>query len=95
MKPNKPDSFSGTAKEKVDLWLFEMEQYFDATGLAENRKVAFAASFLHGAAATWWRSHVIQSNNSTSGITRIVEWSQFYFDIKSSVQACKFTKDCT
>ena len=80
-KPNKPNAYNGAAKERVDLWVFEMEQYFAATGLAYERQVAYAASFLHGAAAAWWRTHVIQAAQPNSGIALITKW----FDFSNSI----------
>ena len=75
-KPNKPNAFNGTVKERVDIWCFEMDQYFKATGLPDSRKVAFASSFLHQAAATWWRAHCIMAATST-GVNQITTWKEF------------------
>ena len=54
-KVKQPDTFDGR-KTKVELWLFQVQQYFNATNLRENEPcVYYATNLLRGDAATWWR----------------------------------------
>lgn len=76
IKPPKPDCFHGyQRKEKVDLWLFEMEQYFAVVGLQDPQRVPFAASFLRNSAATWWRSRTMTGVGSQE--STLLTWSKF------------------
>ncbi|MGN6618759.1 MAG: hypothetical protein ACTHJ5_16415, partial [Ilyomonas sp.] len=77
IKPKKPDSFGGIRKQRVDLWVFELDQYFAAVGMPNDRKVAYAASSLQGPAATWWRAHVLQAATPNSGVHLITTWQEF------------------
>lgn len=76
-KPNKPEIFTAKKKQRVDLWVFNMTQYFAATAVAEHRKVPFAASFLQGAALTWWQAHITLAATPNSGVTLITTWLEF------------------
>ena len=53
-KPPRPETYDGTrfssGKSNVTTWLAEMQQYLTATGLAEDRWVAHAATYLRGTA---------------------------------------------
>lgn len=57
-RPAKPDCFSATtADSDVDLWLFSLDEYFEACNLNDDaRKIAEAATYLRGPALTWWRT---------------------------------------
>lgn len=55
IKPNKPEPFKGDRNENIDAWIFQFEQYFGMTAIPQDQRVAFAASFLNGRAAAWWR----------------------------------------
>lgn len=57
-KPNAPPIFSGKTNERPDHWLFQMNQYFDATQLHISTQVTFAASYLRDNAAIWWQRQV-------------------------------------
>lgn len=104
-KPMKPNTFSGSHtrssrvdgdQPRVDLWIFEMEQYFEATVMPEDKYVAFATSFLRGPAATWWHSHVLTAANSGGQIRRINVWAEFRQEIYGQfkpVNAEKIARD--
>ena len=53
--PAKPDKYSGRPG-KAEQWAFEMELYFDATGILDPKRVPFAAAMLTDHAGIWWRS---------------------------------------
>ena len=90
-KPNKPESYNGTTKEHVDIWCFEMDQYFKATGLPESRQVAFATSFFHGAAATWWRTLVIMADTNKDA-KRIETWKELCVELIKQFKPIKSIK---
>ena len=78
VRPPKPDFFQGNQrKEKVDLWVFEMERYFIAVQLPEQHKVAFAASFLRHNAATWWRARSLAAANDPNELMALGSWDGF------------------
>jgi hypothetical protein len=87
LKPQKPDCFHGNSRgEKVDLWIFEFEQYFNAVGVNDPQRVPYAASFLRDYAATWWRARCTaqaavtsssSSSSSSSSGTATMTWRQF------------------
>src|SRR4051794_13912492 len=52
-----PDTYDGH-KVSVELWIFQMKQYFLATGTQnQERTVYLVTNLLRGEAATWWRHH--------------------------------------
>ena len=71
-----PDKYSPRGQKSPSEFLFQCEQFFDASGFPLERQVPFAATLLADAAASWWRQH------RTSWPTlrpeeRIVTWVQF------------------
>jgi hypothetical protein len=81
LKPPRPDSFHGSQREKVDLWIFEMEQYFAIVGLVDPHRVPYAASFLRDAALTWWRTKQLAATSSSSQTDRLRYWNNFTKDL--------------
>ena len=77
LKPKRPEPFKGTLKERVDMWLSKMEQCFIGTGLAADRQVAVATSYLEGAANTWWCAHIIETTPADLLALRITTWNEF------------------
>ena len=78
-----PDNNSPRGQKSPSEFLFECEQFFDASGFPLERQVPFAATLLADAAASWWRQH------QTSWPTlrpddRIVTWVQFKGALQSS-----------
>lgn len=75
--PTKPDTYSGKSTTRgtpADVWLFGLEQYFKATGVALNDefKINFAAAQLRDTAATWWRRQTQRTytqSNTGAGIS--------------------------
>ena len=98
VKPPKPAYFYGKSGDKVDLWIFEIEQYFIVVGIMDPHRVPFAASFLRGAAVTWWRAHRLAvSNQSLASPTRpITKWSEFSGELMTHfkpLNAAKIARD--
>lgn len=68
LMPAKPDTYSGQRRIAADGWIFNLEQYFRATGgstLSDGFKINFAAAHFRDAAATWWRRQQQQISIST------------------------------
>jgi hypothetical protein len=57
--------------------LFAMERYFTAVQLPDQHKVAFAASFLRNAAATWWRARTIAAEDDPNELMELGSWDGF------------------
>ena len=80
-KVNKPSTFDGTSKQRVDVWLFEMEQYIKAVNVPTKNQVIIGTSYLSGAAKTWWMSHVAAASNRSNNIELITRWLDFTHSI--------------
>jgi hypothetical protein len=83
-KPPKPPTFEGLARSNVDIWLFEVENYFDAINFPFNRRVSWASALLRETAATWWKGMVKQAKlesgknaNDVIPVDALFGWSQF------------------
>jgi Retrotransposon gag protein len=64
VKPPKPPTFEGIGRMNVDLWIFEVEQYFQVVRIPRDEQVGWAGALLRDAAATWWRSVVIEAQQA-------------------------------
>ena len=53
LKLPQPKNFNGT-KPKVAEWLFSLETYYEASGTAPDKRVAYAAMLLSDNALVWW-----------------------------------------
>lgn len=93
-KPPKPSNFHGTGNQlkdqRVDLWLFEMEQYCDAVKMPISARVDFAASFLRHAAATWWRAHI--EGVKKGRFPKCSDWTEFSNSLKLQFKPVNFQK---
>lgn len=83
-KPPKPPTFEGLARSNVDIWLFEVESYFDAINFPAERRVSWASALLRDTAATWWRGVIKQTKQDTGrdpadniSVDRLFSWPQF------------------
>ena len=81
VRPPKPEYFHGLTKEHVDLWIFEIEQYFNVVGLVDPHRVPFAASFLRDTALTWWRSKQLAARQDHALAARLTHWNNFQQDL--------------
>jgi Ty3 transposon capsid-like protein len=66
IKPATPRSYSGDKGADPEVWLFQYEQCARLYNLTDAEKVDHAATYLEGAAATWWRSVALASDRSGS-----------------------------
>ena len=70
LKPTPPPTFDGSRSHPVDEWLFTVEQYFYASGAADDQqRITYAGQQLRDGAARWWMS-VLQGQRPAS-------WEQF------------------
>ena len=75
VKPSKPETFSGDQRSKADIWLFELENYFNATDvLLDSQRISFAVSQLREGAVAWWK-HYLDSLNENE--VPVNTWSGF------------------
>ena len=75
MKAAKPSMYGGDMGSDVEAWLFQVLQFAYITGIAEDDRTKWAATYLTGKAATWWRGLVMQQAN---GDIDVITWNQFY-----------------
>jgi hypothetical protein len=93
IKAAKPSMYSGDMGSDVDAWLFMVLQYAYITGIADDDRVKWAATYLTGKAATWWRGMVMQQ---AEGDIDRVTWDQFCIGLKGMfkpVNAKKIARD--
>ena len=94
-KPIRPDTYSRRQdKTTVEVWLFQLRQYFEACKTSEEHQVPFAASLLRDNAAIWWRSHVEDADQHM--VELITDWRSFkkaLTDQFKPVNAVKTAKD--
>jgi hypothetical protein len=81
VQPPKPDCFKGTTRENIDLWLFEIEQYFNAVSLEDKYRATYAASLLRDGALTWWRAKNIAAEDDAQ-LQQLYEWETFSNELK-------------
>ncbi len=64
VKLAKPDTFNAERSGvDVETWLFQLQNYLQATATTEETKVSYAAALLRGVAATWYR-YTVQSGTT-------------------------------
>ena len=71
-----PNKYSPRGNKPPSEFLFQCEQYFEASGVPEDKQVPVAATLLEDSALTWWRQH----RSSWPALTieeRIHTWPQF------------------
>ena len=75
-KIKQPDTYDGR-KGHVELWLFQVQQYFNAIDLRDDeRMVYYATNLLRGDAATWWRMRYT-TLMATRPPTPLPNWHEF------------------
>src|SRR4051812_5150379 len=75
IKAAKPPMYSGDIGTDVEAWLFQVGQYAYVANIPEAHRTKWAATYLIGKAATWWRGQVVQHGvANVDGIT----WDQFH-----------------
>ena len=71
-----PNKYSPWVNKPPSEFLFQCEQYFEASGVPEDKQVPVASTLLEDSALTWWRQH----RSSWPALTleeRIHTWPQF------------------
>src|SRR3954451_8787393 len=90
-KVKQPDTYDGR-KTPVDLWIFQVQQYFNAVNLTDNeRAVYYATNLLRGDAATWWRMRYT-TLVSTTPITPLPTWPEFQQQLIAQFKPVNFEK---
>lgn len=80
IKPTTPPAFSGTVKEDVELWLWQVQRWFEAGRVQhELEKIALGTGLLRNAALAWWR------NREQEAAVPIV-WEDFAREMKANFQ---------
>src|ERR1700682_2438211 len=77
----------------VDAWIFQVLQYAHLTGIREEDRAKWAATYLSGKAATWWRGLVMQQPDTDIDA---ITWDQFASGLVSMfkpVNAKKIARD--
>ena len=73
--PAKPKHYSAERGANPDVWLFQLEQYFDLANVTSDiNKVRLAATYLDGPAATWWR---MLHTECTVRLLALPTWNEF------------------
>jgi hypothetical protein len=93
MKAAKPAMYNGEMGSDVEAWLFQILQYAYITNIPEENRAKWAATYLTGKAATWWRGMVMQT---AEGDIDAITWDQFYKGLVSMfkpVNAKKIARD--
>jgi hypothetical protein len=75
-----PSTFTGHNDGiNVEIWLFEMVQYLDTTGVADNQRINVVRNYLKNGASTWWVS-LCKANKQPR------TWNEFVESIKLRFQ---------
>ena len=93
-KPTNPPPFEGMNRANVDIWLFEVEQYFELVELPANQRVSWAGTLLRESAASWWRSVVIEAkkNQPEASTADLFSWLEFKNLIRKRFQPVEASK---
>ncbi|GFS46872.1 hypothetical protein Acr_00g0104510 [Actinidia rufa] len=77
----RPKSYNGSRNAReLDNFLWDLDQYFEATGIhEENKKIKTAPLFLSDAATLWWRR---RHADMERGTCTIATWEDFKREIK-------------
>ena len=92
-KAAKPSMYGGDMGSDVDAWIFQVLQYAHLTGIREEDRAKWAATYLSGKAATWWRGLVMQQPDTDIDA---ITWDQFASGLVSmfkQVNAKKIARD--
>jgi len=93
LKLSKPETYSGISRQDdVSQWLFSMRQYLQLSGANSTDGIIYAASYLRGAAAIWWRLRV-QNYGAQGGFRN---WEEFETELTNQfrpINAEKLARD--
>jgi hypothetical protein len=81
LKPSKPSTFNGDRRVNAEIWLLELENYFNVTGITDStQRVSFAISQLRENAVVWWK-YVLKQRSPVEQNTLQEDWNQFKNEI--------------
>nr|GMD63383.1 hypothetical protein CDL12_02170 [Ipomoea batatas] len=77
----KPKAFDGARDAKeLENFLWDMEEYFQVTGVPDSEKVAMTSMYLSGDSKLWWRTCVVV--DASAGRERIGSWERLKKELK-------------
>jgi len=75
LKPSKPPTFNGDRRVNAEIWLLELESYFNVVGINDaGQRVQFAISQFRDSSVIWWKHMTIQHPNIQEIVTN---WESF------------------
>ena len=79
LKPTKPPTFNGDRRTNAEVWLLELENYFNVTGINDGtQRISFTVSQLRDAAVIWWKHTVFQNTKQQQPDLELVSnWNKF------------------
>lgn len=77
LRPKEPTKYDGSSKySELENWMQGVETYLETKGMIDDKRaIPFVSTLLTGAAATWWRYHLISVRNGTS--RKMENWEEF------------------
>lgn len=74
-KPSKPPTFNGDRRVNAEIWLLELESYFNVVGISDpGHRVQFAISQFRDSSVIWWK-HISKQHPNTNEIMK--NWESF------------------
>ena len=81
VKVPEPKSFNGARSAKdLENFLWDMEQYFKAARVPEQKIVTITSMYLSGDAKLWWRTYV--EDDVDAGRGKIDSWEALKKELK-------------
>ena len=78
-----PNKYSPKGNKSPLEFLFQCDEYFEASGIPGDKRVPIAVTLLEDAAIAWWRQHKLSWTTLPLG-ERIVTWEQFKHALHST-----------
>ena len=81
VRVHEPKGFDGARSAKeLENFLWDMEQFFRATQVADEKKVSITSMYLMGDAKLWWRTRL--EGDAKSGTPQIFTWETLKQELK-------------
>ena len=77
IKPNKPSLFDGSNFRNTDIWLFEVEMFFNASDVHDPQCVPIVVTFLRDVALQWWQAELNKSLTYGDNARLPMTWELF------------------
>jgi hypothetical protein len=77
IKPNKPSIFDGSNSRNTDIWLFEVDMFFNASGVNDPQCVPIVVTFLRDVALQWWQAESNKHPTSGDNAQPPMTWESF------------------